>query len=106
MIKQYFKNGNVNIKLDINSDLYENTEKDVVTLYDLYEECYFYAAGYDCWGTAYYIWIYDYYSNMLYLLDDKKAKQFFDGKTVKLIGEKPDNDVYDYLNFEYGFTVE
>lgn len=106
MIKKYFKNGNVDIKLDINRDLYENTQKDVVALYDLYDDCYLYAAGYDDWGTCYYIWIYDYYSDRLYQLDDEKAKKFFEGKTVKLNGEKPDTAVYEYLSYEYGFTVE
>lgn len=106
MIKKYFKNGNIDIKLDINRDLYENTEKDVVALYDLYEDCYLYVAGYNDCGTAYFVWIYDYYSDRLYLLDDKKAESFFEGKTVKLIGEKPDAVVYDYLEYEYGFSVE
>lgn len=106
MIKKYFKNGNVDIKLDINRDLYENTQKDVVALYDLYDDCFFIGGGYDCWGYDYAIKVYDPYSGKCYIFDENDAKQFFAGKTVKLYGIDPDDFEVDYLKNEYEFNIE
>lgn len=105
MIKKYFKNGNVNIRLDM-FDFYENTNKDTIALYNLYQDCLFLDGGYDCWGYDYPIKIYDLYSGLCYIFNKKDAKRFFDGKTVKLYGQKPDEYDFEYLKDEHGFIME